>query len=747
MPLGLNAGPSTASTASMFSFASSNSQMEKQSAYSVKNPYAQQAKTAGDVHSSASVGKSKGFGKALSGLGKRFASSSKKGASTQERDVLADAATKTAATMISAAAGPSLGGIGDGVSPNQFNSDPVSVRNYTNFETHGVQVNLTPSPIPTQRTSASFPTERGSPAIQAVVVVGSGRRSDAASVGSMGGPAKKKTKSNPTKVQHQYQDYSSVTDEVALHDAVERKNTGGVVTPFPEKLHEMLSLNLEIDVIDWAAHGRCFVIKKPKVFAGTIMPKHFKHTKITSFQRQLNLYGFKRITKGKDRTAYYHELFLRGRPMLSTKMRRQRIKGVGHKPIPDPDNEPDFYAMEPLDPPVQAQADDQLSDAASLSQLSGLQSFAASVQSGGMNSLTTSIPSVQRNDIAHACLASVTSLPQSVLPASGMSNASPVSIQQAQMLGIVAQQQQQQQTNTPGATVSGASQQNDELQLLSQLLEQQRQQIEQQQHQLQQRQQQLLQEELIMQQKEVLLLQQQQHQHKQGHNIQGLHPVVVSSHQLAQQQMQQPPKFLLTPANMNVSFPLNCDATATEMSAVSGADFSEVGALEAPAPLSGMNVNAMDVDTGGGLSSSQMPPPAAKIKTLAPDLAQSSEPFPDILQVIATKQAPSSNEDPSVGLSSFGSGSKKSASRRGISTANKSMASLTKRLSTKSWGSIGSTSKASRASGSRRKMPWSKRSQASASSNGSDAWLDEEQKMALEATIDFDSIFEGAAAH
>lgn len=42
----------------------------------------------------------------------------------------------------------------------------------------------------------------------------------------------------------------------------------------------------------------------------------------SSFSRQLNLYGFLRITTGTDYGAYYHELFLRGRPDLHNFMRR-----------------------------------------------------------------------------------------------------------------------------------------------------------------------------------------------------------------------------------------------------------------------------------------------------------------------------------------------------------------------------------------------------------------------------------------
>lgn len=48
---------------------------------------------------------------------------------------------------------------------------------------------------------------------------------------------------------------------------------------------------------------------------------------MTSFQRQLNLYGFKRVTSGPDKGSFFHELFLKERPDLCSIMFRQRIKG------------------------------------------------------------------------------------------------------------------------------------------------------------------------------------------------------------------------------------------------------------------------------------------------------------------------------------------------------------------------------------------------------------------------------------
>jgi HSF-type DNA-binding len=73
--------------------------------------------------------------------------------------------------------------------------------------------------------------------------------------------------------------------------------------------------------------------------------RYFRQSKLTSFQRQLNLYGFNRLTHGRDRGGYYHEYFLRGRPCLSKHMFRVRIKGIKVKAANSPDQEPDFYAL------------------------------------------------------------------------------------------------------------------------------------------------------------------------------------------------------------------------------------------------------------------------------------------------------------------------------------------------------------------------------------------------------------------
>jgi hypothetical protein len=154
-------------------------------------------------------------------------------------------------------------------------------------------------------------------------------------------------------VVHNYHDHAS--DEPIHYDHEEEEahpgRRGGVSVSFPTKLHQMLD-QIEMDgyahVISWQGHGRAFLVHDPHEFASHIMPKYFKHTKLTSFQRQLNLYGFCRLTKGPDARAYYHELFLRGMPFLCRKMSRVKVKGTGYKAASSPEQEPDFYSMPPV---------------------------------------------------------------------------------------------------------------------------------------------------------------------------------------------------------------------------------------------------------------------------------------------------------------------------------------------------------------------------------------------------------------
>eukprot|EP00980_Cylindrotheca_fusiformis_P029873 scaffold23996_cov117-Cylindrotheca_fusiformis.AAC.1 len=145
------------------------------------------------------------------------------------------------------------------------------------------------------------------------------------------------------RVQHNYHDHACDCCPGITHVPAR----GGVITPFPLKLHAMLK-GVEQDglqhIVSWQPHGRCFAIHDSKEFA-KILPDYFQLSKISSFQRQLNLYGFQRITRGRDRGGYYHELFLRGKTCLAQNIHRVKVKGTRVRARANPEQEPNFYDM------------------------------------------------------------------------------------------------------------------------------------------------------------------------------------------------------------------------------------------------------------------------------------------------------------------------------------------------------------------------------------------------------------------
>lgn len=147
-------------------------------------------------------------------------------------------------------------------------------------------------------------------------------------------------------VKHDYEDRCQETEAYSLGDARRHQNQGDCHN-FPITLHFMLS-DVErggfSDVVSWQPHGRCFVIHEAKVFVLQILPQWFRQSKFASFQRQLNIYGFKRLTTGPDRGGYYHEFFLRGKIFLANRIFRMKIKGTGPRKKSSPEDEPNFYS-------------------------------------------------------------------------------------------------------------------------------------------------------------------------------------------------------------------------------------------------------------------------------------------------------------------------------------------------------------------------------------------------------------------
>eukprot|EP00980_Cylindrotheca_fusiformis_P020273 scaffold7330_cov146-Cylindrotheca_fusiformis.AAC.12 len=156
-------------------------------------------------------------------------------------------------------------------------------------------------------------------------------------------PENKEGSKHHITVQHNYHDHSGEVEFESKHTPAR----GGVVTPFPLKLHSMLEAveqaGLE-HIVSWQPHGRCFIVHDQQEMVN-ILVKYFKVSKVSSFQRQLNLYGFQRLTKGRDKGGYYHELFLRGKVFLAQNIHRIKVKGTKIRARSNPEQEPNFYAL------------------------------------------------------------------------------------------------------------------------------------------------------------------------------------------------------------------------------------------------------------------------------------------------------------------------------------------------------------------------------------------------------------------
>jgi hypothetical protein len=90
---------------------------------------------------------------------------------------------------------------------------------------------------------------------------------------------------------------------------------------FPEKLYNILCDPSNHEAISWV-NGNSFTVNDRKKLEMEVLPKYFRHAKLTSFQRQLSLYGIKR----NNDEAYSHPLLLEDRPELVHQMRRKNNK-------------------------------------------------------------------------------------------------------------------------------------------------------------------------------------------------------------------------------------------------------------------------------------------------------------------------------------------------------------------------------------------------------------------------------------
>jgi hypothetical protein len=102
----------------------------------------------------------------------------------------------------------------------------------------------------------------------------------------------------------------------------------GKVELFPGKLYRLLA-EAERDgithIVSFTPDGRAFKINNPDAFIKDVSPRYFRQSLLSSFVRQLNFYGFDRLSHGPDLGAFTHPYFIRGRPELLDRIERQNV--------------------------------------------------------------------------------------------------------------------------------------------------------------------------------------------------------------------------------------------------------------------------------------------------------------------------------------------------------------------------------------------------------------------------------------
>jgi hypothetical protein len=118
---------------------------------------------------------------------------------------------------------------------------------------------------------------------------------------------KERVERTTTTTKSSYRDYSQVAAAEASPLHISHATSTKEQT-FPVKLHMILSNPDFEDIIAWLPHGRSWRILQQKAFEEKIIPLYFRHGRYSSFARQVNGWGFRRITHGSDYNSYYHEV-------------------------------------------------------------------------------------------------------------------------------------------------------------------------------------------------------------------------------------------------------------------------------------------------------------------------------------------------------------------------------------------------------------------------------------------------------